>query len=649
MTLDAEGFTQELTPTDDTSATVPLSVLTTRRKEALAIARDGTKNSETRRIAGMFAESIQDDIENMENFGADQISERQLQALRSANAFSRAFYDVYARSFVGDALQQTRQGDYKLALETIGQFNTARPNLNAVRIAQIESAGQFALENNLDSAQAGVDSVHGVIDRLLRSARSEAYDPQTKTINNARLEEWMKKNARLEQTFPEIFEDLRNVQTQKALLEAEEEFESVAQLQAKKQTGFTTLLRDLKGQVRSNPTYAVAEAFSPGADQFSRLNDLLAVIPKKGQTVTEEIYKVTNKNTNVQQTFFDRKRARDYAAQMGPDFVQTQETIRVNRDLAVEGLKSSIFEYFVMGTPAGRGDKRVAKPFNADVIYDNLFNRKFATVTDKRAAARKGSREMSVAEYLQNKGVFTTEDIKTAKTALKELAQAQMVDNVEKLGIDLEQAKPILDFALGISGSAIGTKSQAMLTGGQGGPGSIIAAGKGAEAMRNIALRIPESQKLMFTAQLLQDPILLARMLRSYKTDPKNQMGMMNSLKNYIESKGFVTLPRRVFTATRPSDQPDGDFDPEVDPRGADQMPPNNVGASLNQAPPNLQSVVPPTTQAQALSSAASGSNPPNPNVRTQYASLFPNDPISSMIKQPTQSFRRGGLASLLE
>jgi len=645
VTLDAEGFSQNLTPTEDTSRTIPLSVLNTRRKEALAIARDGTKSAESRRIAGMFAEAIQDDIQNMEDFGADEINANQLRALRSANAFSRAFYDVYARSFVGEALQQTRQGDYKLALETIGQFNTARPNLNAVRIAEIENAGQFALDNNLESAQAGVDSVHGVIDRLLRSARVEAYDPETKTINVDRLQEWMKKNARLEQTFPEIFNDLRNVQSAQKLLTLEEGFESVAQKEAKSQTGFTTLLRNAKGEVRTNPTFAVAEAFSPGADQFSRLNKLIDLIPKKGKSVVKQVYKVVDTKSGVEQTFFNRRKARDYAAQMGPDFKQTQETIRVDRDLAIDGLKSSIFEYFVMGTPAGRGDGRVAKPFNADVIYDNLFNRKFSTVTDKRRAARVGSKEMSVAEYLQNKGIFTSEDIKTAKTALTELAQAQMVDNVEKLGIDLQQAKPILDFALGVSGSALGTKSQSLLTGGQGGPGSIIAAGKGAEAMRNIALRIPESQRMMFTAQLLQDPILLARMLRTYKADPKNQMGLLNSLKNYVESKGFVTLPMRTFTATRPSDQPDGDFDP----RGANQLPPSDQGAALNQPSPNLQSAGVPTTQTQALSSATSGSNPPNPNVRTQYASLFPNDPISSMIRQPTQTFRRGGLASLLE
>ena len=646
VTLDAEGFTQNLKPTEETARTIPLSVLSTRRKEALAIARDGTKNSETRRIAGMFAEAIQDDIQNMENFGADEINRNQLQALRSANAFSRAFYDVYARSFVGDALQQTRQGAYRLALETIGNFNTARPDLNAVRIADIKGAGQFALDNNLESAQAGVDSVHGVMDRIIRSARVEAYDPETKRINVDKLNEWMKKNARIEETFPSIFNDLRNVETAQSLLEQIGKTDTYTQRQINKQTNFTSLLRDAKGQVRTDPTTAVQEAFSPGADQFKRLNDLISVIPKKGESVKKTIYTVTDNVSGLTSNFFDQKSAREYAKKMGPDFKQTQKTITVNREMAIDGLKSSIFEYFVMGgAKSGATDVRPSKPLNADVIDYNLFGRKFATVTDKRRAARKGKREMTVAEYLQSRGILSAEDVTNAKTALTELAKAQSPEAISQLNVDLEKAKPLLDFALGVTGSAIGTKSQAMLTGGQGGPGSIIAAGKGAEALRNIALRIPESKKLMFTAELLQDPILLAKMLRTYKADPKNQMGMINSLKNYVENKGFVTLPMKTFTATRPSDQPDGDFDP----RGANQLPPSDQGAALNQPSPNLQSAGVPTTQAQALSSETSGSNPPNPNVRTQYASLFPNDPISSMIRQPTQTFRRGGLASLLE
>jgi hypothetical protein len=66
-----------------------------------------------------------------------------------------------------------------------------------------------------------------------------------------------------------------------------------------------------------------------------------------------------------------------------------------------------------------------------------------------------------------------------------------------------------------------------------------------------------------------------------------------------------------------------------------------------NQKPP----VGNPTTQAALpaapQTSVAAGTN--NPQVRQTYAALFPNDPISSMITQQPRSFRRGGIASLME
>ena len=640
--LDIEGNPKEIDATKDTSTTIPLSVLNARRKEALGIARDGTKDSETRRIAGMFAEAIQDDIFNLEEFGADNFSKRQIQALRQANSFSRAFYDVYRRSFVGKALRQDKEGAYREAFETF-KFDGPRADINFSRIADIQAAGQFALDNNLDSAEAGVNSVHGVIDRIIRTARATAVDPATKRIDPVKLEDWMKSNARLEESFPDIFRDLRDVELQKALLESEENFETISQKVGKTQVGFTTLLKDAKGQVRSNPTFAVAEAFSPSADQFSRLESLISVIPKKGQNVQKQIYKVTNEQTGVEQTFFNRSEARDYARKMGSDFKQTQETIRVDRDMAIEGLKSSIFEYFVMGTPTGRADARVEKPFNADVIYNNLFERKFPTKFGRKAA-RTGKGEMSVAEYLQSKGIFDSTDVKTAQLALTELAQAQMVGAVDNLGINLEEAKPILDFALGVTGSAIGTRSQSLLMGGNAGPGSIIAAGKGAEAMRNIALRIPEGQKMMFTAQLLQDPILLARMLRTYKADPKNQMGFLNSLKSYANSKGFVTLPLRTLTGTRDTTIPEGDFDPREENSNTQTPPVERPTTQAGSAPPA-------SSPKAETGGAAQAAGPANPALRTRYSSLFPNDPISGLLNQqkPPRTFARGGIASLLE
>jgi len=646
--LDIVGNPQKLSTSKEQIESLPLSVLNTRRKEALNIARDGTKSPETRRLAGMFAEAIQDDIQNMEDFGADLVDENKLKALKTANAYSRAFYDVYLRSYLGKALSQGKQGEYRLALESFGNILGANADLNAVRIADIQGAGQFALANNLDSAQAGVDSVNGVIDRMIRSARASSVDPITKRIDTKKLQEWMDKNSRLEETFPDIFADLRDVQTQKSLLEVAEDFDSTALSEAKKQVNFTSLLRNAKGEIRSNPTDAVAEAFAPGADQFERLEALVNVLPKKGDDVKKTIYYVTNEETGLTSTFFDKKSARKYldlAKAAGGTFKQTQKTIEVNRESAVEGLKSSIFEYFVLGRPTPRADATVERSgFNPEVIYNNLFERKFDTVKG-RLSARRGPRSTTLADYLKNKGIFTQRDIDTAKTALQELAKANTVDAVEGLTVDLAEAKPILDFALSITGSAIGTRSQSLITGGNAGPGSIIAAGKGAEAMRNIALRIPESQKMLFTAQLLQDPKLLARMMREYTDDPTNQRGLIGSIGNYLKYKGFVVLPTRGFTASRDEslreveeELPSNEEESQVIP----SVPATNQRASLippTVTPTNRQAVDPRRAAAPA---PIVPNNVSQPATQSRYAALFPNDPISSMIRN------REGIGSLI-
>ena len=137
------------------------------------------------------------------------------------------------------------------------------------------------------------------------------------------------------------------------------------------------------------------------------------------------------------------------------------------------------------------------KEFKPEVIYNNLFERKFDTVKG-RSSARRGPRSTTLAEYLKNKGIFTQKMIDTAQTALKELAKANMVDTMEGLTVDLAEAKPISRFCFKHYGIGNRYKNPKFNNRRKCGSGSIIAAGKGAEAMRNIALRIPESQKNAF-------------------------------------------------------------------------------------------------------------------------------------------------------
>ena len=62
--------------------------------------------------------SFIDDITNFGKFGdGSEVSNKQIKKLLTANAYSKSFADVFYRSFVGDAIAQTKEGRFKIAPE----------------------------------------------------------------------------------------------------------------------------------------------------------------------------------------------------------------------------------------------------------------------------------------------------------------------------------------------------------------------------------------------------------------------------------------------------------------------------------------------------------------------------------------------------
>ena len=181
------------------------------------------------------------------------------------------------------------------------------------------------------------------------------------------------------------------------------------------------------------------------------------------------------------------------------------------------------------------------------------------------------------------------------------------------------------------------------MTGDATGPGSIIAAGRGAQLARDLFIRMPSISKKLFLADLLQNPKLLAKMLRQYG-EGKQSTGVFNAVKNYLIKNGYVDTPRRIGVATVPEDE-FSDEDALIEDQSEVTQPPVNITptppmiennrAIVQSGPPiNLSQVNPPasfptpTPQAQAQPSSGSA----DPNTRTRYASLFPDDPISGML-----------------
>ena len=228
-----------------------------------------------RRIAGMFAEAIQDDIENFTNFGSDDINVNQLRALQEANAYSRAFSNVFLKGYVGEALEQSKKGEFRFAPETIGEtLRQVRFDPNSRRILQIQKAGEFLVENNIQGATDSVASVNGTLDRILRTAYQEAFNTKTGKVNEEKLYQFLERNKRIFKTFPALEQDLRSIEMAQAILSQENVMSGIKRSNAEKQVGFTSLLRDAKGQVIENPTIAVQQALTGGADQFTKLKKI---------------------------------------------------------------------------------------------------------------------------------------------------------------------------------------------------------------------------------------------------------------------------------------------------------------------------------------------------------------------------------------
>ena len=547
---------------------ISLRELTNAKSDALAMARNGDLSPDSRRVAGQFASAIEDDLTSFAEKAGSKSTAKQLDALKTANAFTKAFSKVYYRSYVGDALKQTRDGGYRMAPESMAlDFNRTSSLLadpNYLKVMDIQQVGRFAQEQGIVGAQGGINSIQGVMDKILRTARAQSYDPETKTINQRALNDWIKSNSQLEAMFPELFADLKQFDLAKETLEKVVDNNSALRRQISSQTNFASLLRNAKGEVRENPTAAVAEAMGAGKDQLAALDRLFDAIPKAGETKNQRIFTLTDPQSGYTATFFNKKEAQKALKTMPVNTKMSQSDLKVDRQKAIDGFKSSLFEYFVLGNPAGRGQN--IKPIDPIQIYKDLFEKKHLASEGTVARPRTGRTYTTMSDYMLKKGVFTESDIKYTKQALESLIKVRVNIAYDTLDTNFAEAKPIIDFGVSIFGSALGTKSQSFLTGGQGGPGSIIAAGKGAEAARNIFLRLPQSQRKLFAADLLQNPKLLAAMLRTYSKNPEVNKGITGTISDYLKNAGYVILPRRFFSAEdQDAEQPSGEgkFSPD--------------------------------------------------------------------------------------
>ena len=557
----ASQITGELTSND----------LTKMRSLALEYGRTAMANGQENRARMAFdmADAMLSDLSNVPA-GPGQDNYRV--AYDMARAYSRALNDTFTRSFAGDAMATTRTGGDRIAPELLAsRLLQAGNDPTYVRVMQINEIGNFAAREGLEGAEETIGTLRGVTEQILRNARAAAFDPETGQINPRRLQSWMQQNEDVLSQFPALRRDLMDAQTANILLDETSQARRKAIAEERAQMSFYNLMNPVVDRETGrrmfgteSPTTAIAQALNP--ENFApirSLNRLLAVVE-------------------------------------GTDDPQLREQ-------AMTGFKSALLEWAATKAGGSHSGK-----FSPSTLYDAMFR-----------PIRGSSGRIPLMDWMLEKGIINQAEATNLKTYLTEMVKFEASEQTGEIGELVERAGPILDFYLSITGSALGTKAQSLITGGKSGPGALIAAGRGAETMRRIFADLPASMQTDVMGELMRNPELLATMMRRPRSQ-REKMRLMQRAGQILADLGF---------------RPVVDVYPSVERefmREREDIPP----PSPNLPPPNQQGALVPPAQLPTQGGGAAPSpvqlasaapqRPPiqssGPVDRTKYAALFPED-----------------------
>ncbi len=545
--------------------------LTEMRSIALDLGKKFSANKETNkaRVAFAMADAMLQDLENAPGNGDWRL------AYDMARAYSRSLNDTFTRSIVGDTLASNRQGGDRLAPELLSKRLLQGGNdPTYLRVEQINEIGNFGVNEGLQNAETTVGTLRGVTEQILRNARASVFDSETGVVNPQKLAEYIDANEDLLNQFPALKRDLQSAETANILLRTETEAYKKAQNELKNQLSFYDLMNPMTdsktGRIfgTESPTSAIAKALTPSNKTPIRdLNNLL-----------------------------------DVAKNAPPD----------QKEAAMNGLKSTIFEW--AGTKAGLTHSGTFSP-------STLYNAMFRPI--------KGSQNrIPLSKWMLDNGVANEAEISNMKTYLTEMVKFEAAESAGEIGELVERAGPIMDFYLGITGSAIGTRAQSVLTGGQPGPGAIMSAGKGAETMRRIFADVPATQHIDVMSELMRNPELLAAMMRNPRGD-KERSRLAQVVGDFMLELGFIGPARRgVPSIVRETDEA---IEAEPIPTFEDEEASLNIPAEA----PTLNVGPAPSPVIQTASASLPQTTPQSgPVNRARYAAMFPNDPASALIRQ---------------
>ena len=586
------------------------------RSQMNKLAQGATARSEfvEASMYGDMAEAARQDIDAL---GVEELGNQEaVDAFNAARTFTRQIHDSYTRSFGGKILRMSplgeRRVDPELLHEALMQGSASK---TALRMGQLRKALMLSAERSADEgvpispAQAkNVATLHEAEDLILRNVINNGIVKEGRVDPRA-LRRWVEANELMLKDFPDLRRDLSDVEVAETVLINLPKEEGIAAKHRAATEVFQLFLGD------ANVGLALDQALGSGKGALGKPDEALRQL---GEMVTsrETIQGVVN---------------------VVPDAAE----------LLPQALRDHVLD---------RAWVHAGGTSNASLNFDAFKAYLFDPIETGLAS------RMTI---LRETGVVSDADAGRLATILGEARKIQnaMVrgENVDALLKDAPQA--IYDLVMRLGGSAVGSgagKKVSSALGVSAGGQGIIQASAGIRFVQNMFDKLPSMQiRDIMTEWMTDHASFKIAMEEQKKLRRVDEIRMSRRMHAALMAAGFDLIAR--------------------DPQELEYIPEDQYRRSLQNVPPSFrgptpmgpgtQATVPqpmpqPMPQPQAMAPPPAPEAPPMPSPqgqpvpqptpempggvtpqRSQYAAIFPNDPISGLIRQQEQQ----GIAALMQ
>ena len=573
-------------------------------KEARAAASGANPGMAEARVYGQLAEAIREDLADGDSIQAlnPAVNPDDLLALGTANAYSRALNDTFRRAFPNEVLQNQASGADKVIPELMYQ-NILRGSDDAtdIRMNEINNAVNFLVDDLTPGGLAGqpeaiatamerVGSIQGAYDVIVRKIADNTtlINPETGEVNTRAIAKFVADNESVFEQLPELKADLTNATTAQVLLKQARAAQDSGLAQSA--FGSKQLIERLTGE---RPVRAVTFV-------------LRSENPRQG------LIDLVERTRNA---------ARRSENDQGPSITGADgKPLRTTVDAVDAELRDAVFEAARQFSQADQAQLSSIPDFGKMETF--FFNTR--------------EKVPPLVETMVKTGLLTAGERVRLKKLLTAGKGAQEVINNPAFDIleDVETTGDVLtQLLVRVSGAKAGSLVGGIMPGGRS--GGLIEASAGSKAAMSLLNALPVTTINKVLEDAIKDPEYLDLLLSKELLEaPKSKLSFGKNLlgirKLNVYFKNALGIPLGETLAEDPLTtsellgmerfQSEGPFPAEE-----------------RQAEPTPQPIAPPVAPPQASAPPPAA---PNPQQRQQFAALFPNDPISSLINQQ-------GIASL--